>query len=161
MWIKQRDFSWASLCRQSQWNLIWNAKPLIFYLIFTRCYCHVLYSPRVPSPRGGKQAQWEKQASSKPLQDARHLATTVWEGSARLANGTFWNCCCGRAQGFSASSEFPTGNSKVDVTGITHDLFFLFMCCCKRISTLSSWAPFTRLWDDDGEAGLQPSQLPR
>ena len=57
---------------------------------------------------------------------------------------------------FSASSRFPRGNSKVDFTGtMAHSLFG-----CKRTIPFSSWAPFTRLRDDDGDV-LQPSPLLR
>lgn len=151
MWIKQPDF-YATIPSPSvpvESNLKCQAISMLLH-IYTVLTLGAPLSPECP--QGGEKSRSSRRGELvwSHLRIQSTLPPLSLGGSYSVCQQHLLELLLWTSSGFSASSRFPTGNSKVDFTG-TMAPFSCSLFGCKRMIPFSSWAPFTRIWDDDGD----------
>lgn len=137
MWIKRPDFyvSMPLLSVPVESNLKCQAFTILLHIYTVLRPC-ALFSPECPQGSEGSRSSRRSKLTLSHIRTRSILAAHCLEGSCSVSLCIFWNCCCGTAQGFSTSSKFSRGDSKVDFT----DIFPVHMLAAKELG-LSSLEP--------------------
>lgn len=115
-----------------------------------------LHSPQSALREVRKAGQEEKQASCSAASGLKASChPSVPEGATQTAND-IWKRCCGAVKDSLLHLCFQEETFWSISQGPWH--FSYLFVGCRRISTLSCWTPFLRLWDEDGEVVFQLSQ---
>lgn len=160
MWIKQPDF-YVTIPSPSvpvESNLKCQAISMLLHIYMVLTLGAPLSSE---CPQGGEKSRNTRRGELvwSPFRIQSTLPLLNLGGSCSVCQQHLLESLLWPSSKFSASSRFSRGNSKVDFTGIKAH-FSCSLFGCKRMIPFSSWAPFPRLWDDDGDV-LQPSLLLR